>query len=181
MQTRGFDAAPKWYAIRSRSNFEKKIATELDGRGVEHYLPAYDEIHQWKDRKRAITVPLFPGYVFARFVDEPGLRRTVLTASGIVEILGNSRGPEPIPDDQIEAVRALLDSRVRCFAHPLLREGMRVRVIRGALEGMEGLLVRVKNQARLVISIPLLNQSVAAEVNAWDLELLGTESIPARP
>jgi transcription antitermination factor NusG len=150
---------------------------ELNCRGVEYYLPAYEEIHQWKDRKQTVAVPLFPGYVFARFVDEPGLRRKVLMASGIVQILGSSRGPEPIPDVQIEAVRAMLDSRVPCRANPLLREGMRARVIRGALAGMEGLLTRIKNRTRLVISIPLLNQSVAAEVNAWDLELLGETTL----
>src|SRR5690348_7025936 len=102
MHTQGSDAASRWYAIRSRSNFEKKIAMELAGKGVEHFLPAYEEIHQWKDRKRTVSVPLFPGYVFARFVDEPGLRRKVLTTSGLVQILGSFGRPEPIPDQQIE-------------------------------------------------------------------------------
>jgi len=177
MQTREFDEAPRWYAIRSRSNFEKKIAIDLEGKGVEHFLPAYEEVHQWKDRKRTVSMPLFPGYLFARFVDEPGLRRKVLMTSGLVQILGNVAGPEPVPDRQIADVRALLDARLPCFAHPLLREGMRVRVVRGALAGMEGLLARVKNRSRLVISIPLLNQSVAAEVNTWDLETLGESSL----
>jgi transcription antitermination factor NusG len=169
-----------WYAIHSRSNFEKRIGMELEGKGIEHYLPAYNEIHQWKDRKRVVSVPLFPGYVFARFVDEPGLRRSVLTTSGIVRILGNSAGIEPVPDSQIEAVRNMLNSRVPCFAHPLLREGTPVRVTRGPLEGVEGLLARIKNQTRLVISIPLLNQSVAAEVNAWDVRPLGAGTEPLR-
>lgn len=177
MDTRQCNAAEKWYAIHSRSNFEKRIGLELGGKGIEHYLPAYDEVHQWKDRKRTVAVPLFPGYVFARFVDEPGLRRTVLTTSGIVRILGNGGGPEPIPDDQIDAVRAILTSRVPCFAHPLLREGARVRVTWGVLAGMEGLLARIKNRTRLVISIPLLNQSVAAEVNAWDVKPLDTGNL----
>ena len=159
-----------WYAIHARSNFEKKIAVELSRKGIEHYLPAYEEMHQWKDRRRKVTVPLFPGYIFARFADEPGLRLRVLTTAGVVRILGHGDGIEAVPAEQVEAVRTVLESRVPCFAHPLLRKGARVRVIRGVLRGLEGVLAHVKNQMRLVISVPLLNQSVAAEVDASDVE-----------
>jgi transcription antitermination factor NusG len=162
-----------WYAIRTRSNFEKRIAGELGEKGLEPYLPAYEETRQWKDRKQKIAVPLFAGYLFARFLASPEERLRVLKTAGVVRILGHDGRIEPIPEEQIEAVRTVLNSRVVCFAQPLLREGVRVRVVRGALEGLEGAMVRRKKQARLVISIPLLNQSVVAEVNTHDVEVIG--------
>jgi transcription antitermination factor NusG len=162
----------EWYAVHTRSNFERQIAAELAGRGIEAYLPAYEEVHQWKDRKQRVEIPLFPGYLFARFSDSPQTRLAVLRARGVVRILGDSSAVEPVPEEQIEAVQLLLNSKLPCLAHPFLREGTRVRVKRGALANLEGILVRVKNEARLVISIPLLSQSVAAEVDARDVEPL---------
>jgi transcription termination/antitermination protein NusG len=160
----------EWYAIHTRSNFEKRIAGELSVRGIPSYLPAYVEVHQWKDRKQNVSIPLFPGYVFAQFCDFPDARLQVLKTSGVVRILGHGSDIEPVPEGEIEAVRRILDARVSCFAHPLLREGRPVRVVRGPLSGVEGILARIKNQSRLVVSIPLLNQSVAAEMAAWDVE-----------
>jgi len=168
-----WETGPRWYALNTRSNFEKQIAVELKTKGIEHYLPAYDEVHQWKDRKKKITVPLFPGYLFARFLDEPYLRLKVLATAGVVRILGNSSRIEPVPEEQVEAVRAILNSRLPHFREILLSPGAPVRVIRGALAGVEGTLVRTKRQARLVITIPLLGQSIAAEVNAADVEPFG--------
>jgi transcription antitermination factor NusG len=168
-----WEAGPQWYALNTRSNFEKQIAAELKTKGIEHYLPAYDEVHQWKDRKKKITVPLFPGYLFARFLDEPHLRLKVLATAGVVRILGNGGGIEPVPEEQVEAVRAILNSRLPHFRDTLLSPGTRVRVMRGALAGLEGTLVRTKRQARLVITIPLLGQSIAAEVTAADVEAIG--------
>jgi transcription termination/antitermination protein NusG len=163
----------QWYAVHTRSNFEKRTADELQARGVSSYLPAYLEIHQWKDRKQKVSRPLFPGYVFGQFSDYPEARLQVLKTVGVVRILGFNGEIEPISEREIEAVRRILDARVPCFAHPLLSEGRRVRVIRGALAGLEGILARIKNQSRLVVSVPLLNQSVAAEMNASDVEPIG--------
>ncbi len=161
---------PLWYAAQTRSNFERRIAAELAAKQIESYLPAYEEIHQWKDRKKTIAVPLFPGYVFVRFVDRPEIRLRVLQTAGVVRVLGQAGEIEPIPQTQIEAVRAVVESRVKYRVHPLLREGKPVRVIRGPLTGLKGLLVHIKNEARLVVSVPLLGQSVAAEVNTRDVE-----------
>ena len=164
---------PEWYAVHTRSHFERQIAAELTGRGVESYLPAFEEVHQWKDRKQRVEIPLFPGYLFARFSDSPQRRLAVLQARGVVRILGDSGAIEPVPEEQIEAVRLLLNAKAPCFVHPFLREGTRVRVKRGALANLEGILVRVKNEARLVISIPLLSQSAAAEIDIRNVEFLG--------
>jgi transcription antitermination factor NusG len=159
-----------WYAIHGRSNFEKRIAGELSEKGITSYLPAFEEVHQWKDRKRKVEMPLFPGYVFARFFDDPETRLRVLRTAGVVRILGRGGEIEAVPEKQIESVRTVLTSRIPCFAHPMLRVGSPVRVVRGPLRGLEGMLARSKRQARLVVSVPLLNQSVTVEMNASDVE-----------
>jgi len=161
----------RWYAVHTRSNFEQRVAGELESKGFEIYLPAYEELHQWRDRKKRVAVPLFPGYVFARFPDAPGVRLRLLQTAGVARILGTAGTIEAVQEDEIEGVRKLLNSRVRCFAHPFLREGVRVRVKRGALRDLEGIVVRfANNQARLVISVSLIAQSVAAEVDISHVE-----------
>ncbi len=166
----------RWYAIHVRSNFERRATTELSGKGLETYLPAYEEVHQWKDRKKKVTIPLFPGYVFVRFPDLPTRRLTVLQAAGVVRILGSGESIESVPEEQIDSIQRLIRSAVRCTGHPFLREGVRVRVARGALRGLEGILTQVKNQTRLVVSVPLLGQSIAAEVSIRDVEILQQSS-----
>jgi transcription antitermination factor NusG len=161
-----------WYAIHSRSNFERRIAGELAAKGIETYLPSYEEVHQWKDRKKKVDIPLFSGYVFARFSDSPRRRLTVLQTSGVVRILGRGDAIEPVPDYEVEAVRLLLNSKISYFPHPFLQEGVEVRVKYGALAGLTGILIRLKSQARLVISVNLLSQSVAAEVDAQSVEMV---------
>lgn len=159
-----------WYAVHTRSNFEKVVYTELGQRGIESFWPAFDEVHQWKDRKKRVERPVFPGYVFVQIVDRPESRIQVLRTNGVVRILGSGSDIESIPDIEIDSVRRLLDSRKQCYAHPLLREGAWVRVKRGPLRDAEGRLVRLKNETRLVLSINLLSQSVSTEVDIRDVE-----------
>jgi len=161
-----------WYAVQTRSRFERSVEAELTAKGLETYLPAVREIHRWKDRKKQVDVPLFSGYVFTRIPDHPTRRLDVLRTNGTVRILGNGAGIEPVPDYEIEAIRQLLQARVTCFSHPFLRQGAWVRVKYGPLEGVEGLLTRMKNQSRLVISVQMLSQSVATEIDAEDVELI---------
>jgi transcription antitermination factor NusG len=161
--------AARWYAVQTRSRFEQVVRAELSVKGVENYFATYQELHQWKDRKKLVEVPLFSGYVFARFQDEDEALLQVLRTTGVVRILG-AGGIEPIPDEEIDSIRRLLRSGNRCFPHPFIREGAWVRVRRGVLAGIEGRLVRVKSQARLVLSVELLSQSVATEVDARDVE-----------
>lgn len=165
-------APPRWYAVYTRSNFEKRVAAELSGKRLEFYLPTFQELHQWKDRKKLVDVPVFPGYVFARFHDSSRHRLQVLQTSGAVRILGHGDGIEPVPDVEIESIRRLLKANVPCFAHPFLQEGAWVRVKRGALKDLEGLLVRVKSKTRLVLTVTLLSQSVATEIDVSDVEVI---------
>jgi transcription antitermination factor NusG len=144
----------------------------LDAKGIECYCPALEELRQWADRRKLIQRPVFPGYVFARFSDTPATRLAVRMSNGTVRILGSANTIEPVPDREIESIRLLLRVGRRCFPHRFLPEGAWVRVIRGPLRGVEGRLVRAKNQNRLVLSVNLLAQSVATEVGLSDVELV---------
>jgi transcriptional antiterminator NusG len=171
LRDEGILAPPShWYAVHTRSNFEARVADQLSAKDIENYLPAYEEIHQWKDRKRKIQVPLFPGYMFVRIGERTHARLQLLQTSGVVRIVGQGGKNEPVSDREVEATRTVLESNIRCFAHPFLREGAWVRVTRGPLKGVEGYLVRLKSQSRLVISVNVLSQSVAAEVDSCDVE-----------
>jgi transcription antitermination factor NusG len=161
---------PQWYAVQTRSRFEKTARAEMALQGIEHYLPTFEALHQWKDRKKAVELPLFSGYIFARFEDVGPGRLQVLKTVGVTRILGVGGAILPIPDYEIGSIRQLLSTSKRCFPHPFVREGAWVRVRRGPLAGIEGRLVRVKSAARLVLSVDLLSQSVATELDAQDIE-----------
>ena len=163
---------PHWYAVQTRSNSEGVVTSELNGKGVENFCPAFGEVHQWADRKKLVQRPLFPGYVFVRFVDSGSARLSVLQTSGAVRILGIGEKLEAIPDKEIESIERVLKSGKSCFAHPFLPEGSRVRVRCGPLRGVEGVLVRVKSTTRLVLSINLVSYSVAMEVGMSDVEVI---------
>ncbi len=170
----GYEPAPdrpQWYAVYTRPHFERKVAARLAEKQVEHYLPVFNEVHQWQDRKKPVEVPVFPNYLFVRLVDSPSERLRVLVTSGVVRILGAEVQAEPVPDSQIVAVRRMLaGSSARCYRQPWLQAGTLVRVRRGPLKDLQGFLVRVKNHARLIVSIDLLAQSVATEIDVHDVE-----------
>lgn len=156
-----------WYALRTRSRHEKRVEEQLAARGVEPFLPLVERWRQWKDRRKQVAFPLFPGYCFARF--GPGERVQVLKTQGVVQILGNKDGPLPVPESEIEAVRRLVTSTLPYDPHPYLREGMMVEVIRGPLAGIRGVLVRKGSRARLVISVTLIQQAASVELDALDV------------
>ncbi len=162
----------RWYALYTRSNFEKRVSCELAAKHVENYLPVVEQVHQWKDRRKRVEVPVFPGYVFVRLRDHHSIRLEVLRTAGSVRILGQGDRIEPVPEAEIESIRRLLKARVPCFAHPFLKEGAWVRVKSGPLRDVEGLLVRLKSKTRLVLSVALLSQSVATEIDVADVEVL---------
>ncbi len=161
---------PGWYAALTRSRFEKTVRAEFEAQGIEHYLPTIQDTHQWKDRKRVVEQPIFPGYIFTRFADNPRERRKILQTRGVVSILGASGGIEPVPDRELEAIRRLLASGAPCFTHPFLQEGAWVRICRGTLKGIEGRLIRFKDRCRIVLSVEMLSRSVAAEIDGRDVE-----------
>ena len=164
------DAVPqfaRWYAIRTRSRHEKKVATQLAGRGVEPFLPLAKRWSRWKDRRKWIEVPLFPGYCFGRFGVEA--RTLVLKAVGVVGLVGKGGVPEPVPDDEIEAVRRVVAGPLPYDPCPELIPGRPVEVIRGPLMGVRGLLVRKDAKARLLIVVNAIRQGASLEIDAADV------------
>src|SRR5436309_624094 len=157
----------RWYAIRTRARHEKQVRDRLESQGIEQLLPTFIKLSQWKDRKRKIEVPLFSCYCFARFAWPD--RLVAQQTAGVVQIVGNGNGPEPIPDDEIDAIRMLMKSPLPYDAHPYLHEGMPVQVIRGPLEGMRGILVCRMKPYRLVISVNLIQRAAAVEIDSDDV------------
>ena len=157
----------RWYALRTKSRHEKQVRDRLESQGIEQLLPTVIKLSQWKDRKKKIEVPLFSCYCFAQFAwpDRLAVQRT----AGVVQIVGNGKGPEPIPDDEIGAILMLMKSLLPYDVHPFLQEGMPVQVIHGPLEGVRGTLLRKDKPFRLVISVHLIRQAASVEIDASDV------------
>jgi transcription antitermination factor NusG len=161
------DPSP-WWAVYTRHQHEKVIADVLTAKGFKVFLPLYESTRRWKDRRMVLSLPLFPCYLFVR----GGLDRRlqVMTTPGIHTILYRGDQVAVIPDREIEAIQRAVDGSSSVEPHPFLKCGTRVRVIRGALEGVEGILIRKKNLIRLILSVDMLKQSVSVEVHASDVE-----------
>jgi transcriptional antiterminator RfaH len=170
----------RWYAVRTHSRQEKVASTMLDAFRVQHYLPLKSELRQWSDRKQMVEMPVFTGYLFVRINLVRDTQLQVLKSPGIVAFVGNQAGPLPIPDQEIEDIRTVLASSVPYVLHPSLREGARVRVVRGALAGVEGTLACINSESRLYISITMVGQSLTVSVSPEDVECACTSSIYTR-
>src|SRR6266403_798443 len=165
---------PLWYAAYTSANHEKRVAEQLGVRSAEHFVPLYESLRRWKDRKVRLHLPLFPGYVFVRLALSDRLR--VLQVPGVARLVGFNGLPCAMPDSEIEALKAGLASGVRAEPHPYLTVGRRVRVKAGPLAGMEGVLTRKRNGARFVISLDLIMRSVAVDVDSLELEPVGSSA-----
>jgi len=152
-----------WFALRVRSNYERITLSHLRDRGYQEFAPSYKTERRWSDRTKQIDQFLFPGYIFCRF--DPSERLPVLTAPGVVDVVGFGKMPEPIPQAEIERVRRMVDSGLLVTPYPFVRVGQAVLIERGPLSGVEGILVEVKGKVRLVVSVNLLQRSVSAEVD----------------
>jgi transcription antitermination factor NusG len=155
--------ADSWYGLRTKSRFEKATAASLTYKGYEPYLPCYRRRQHWSDREKEIETPLFPGYLFCRF--DLSRRLPILTTPGVVSVVGIGRSPTAIPDDEIAAIEAVLNSGLPLGPWPFLPEGQRIRIEKGALTGLEGVVVRSKPEWRLVVSVTMLQRSVAVEID----------------
>ncbi len=159
-----------WYAAYTCANHEKRVALELQARAVEHFLPLYSCTRRWKDRKVQLEMPLFPGYVFTRLALRDRLR--VLDIPSVVRLVGFGGPPVALPDKEIETMRSALASELCAEPHPYLAVGHRVRVVRGPLAGLVGIIVRKKKHLRLLISLHVIMRSIAVEMDAADLKAL---------
>ena len=165
------ELAPMWFAVYTSPRHEKCVERYLNQREIEHYLPLYHVRRKWSDGSIVtLDLPLFPGYIFVRINRTERVR--VLEVPGVVAVVGGTGGkPAPLPDTEIDALRSGLHLR-NAEPHALLTAGQRARIRSGALAGMEGVVVRQKNGLRVVLTMDLIMQSVAVEVDGTELELL---------
>jgi transcription antitermination factor NusG len=163
--------SPTWFALYTNCRHEKKVAQHLSVRQIEYYLPLYRSHRRWSDgSKVALDLPLLPGYIFVRIGWDQRVR--VLELPGALFLVNGTGGdPAPLLETEIEALRAGLCQR-RAEPHPVVRIGQRARIRSGALAGMEGIVARMKNSLRVVLTLDLIMRSVAVEVGGDELELL---------
>ena len=157
-------AQPRWYAAYTCPRHEKSVAEQLTEREVEFYLPLYETVSRWKDRRVRLSLPLFPGYVFVRIPLCERLR--VLGVPSVVRLVGFNGRPAPLPEEEIEKLRNGLCASLRAEPHPYLTVGRRVRIICGPLEGFEGVLLSRRSQFRVVLSLELIQRSICVHVDA---------------
>jgi len=153
---------PRWYAAYTRANHERRVADQLGDRGVENFLPQYESVRKWKDRRVHLQLPLFPGYVFVHLALQNRLQ--VLQVPGVAWLVSFAGRPVPVPEEEFARIRGFLNCGFRAEPHPYLKTGRRVRVCSGPFEGMEGIVVRRKNSSRLVISLELIQRAMAVDV-----------------
>ena len=156
-----------WYAIWTRSRHEQVVRDQLQQKGVEAFLPTIPKWSRWKDRKKKIDWPLFPGYCFARFDAQE--RLPILKCAGVVSIVSFDGDIAEIPEPEISSIRRLVESDLQYDPCPLIREGMMVEVIHGPLKSVIGRLVRKGAHARLILAVDLIGQAVSVEVDAADV------------
>ena len=152
-----------WFALTVKPRHEKAAAQNLRVKGLETMLPVYLARHQWSDRVKTVELPLFPGYVLCQLRREERLK--ALTTPSVTSIVGFAGVPVPIPEQEISAIRRMVESRLPIQPWPYLRPGEQVRIESGALAGVQGTLVREKSDFRVVVNIELLQRSVAVEVD----------------
>jgi transcription antitermination factor NusG len=164
------NGSKSWFAVQTRYRSEQRVFADLMQKGVEAYLPLLEEVHRWKDRRKRVQVPAFSGYLFVSLAGGVEPRVRVLETEHVLRILGTARGPVEVDRGEIETLQAALRQDAGFVRHPFLVVGERVRVCRGPLQGITGLLEHFKNGARLVLSVATVSQSISTEVSMHDVE-----------
>jgi transcriptional antiterminator NusG len=163
------DAGARWFAVWTRSRHEQAVREQLEQKNIIAFLPTITRWSRWKDRKKKIHWPLFPGYCFAQFNPDDPL--PILKCAGVVNIVSVEGRPAPIPEYEVDSIRLLVDSDLQFDPCPLIREGMMVEVTHGPLRGVVGRLLRKDApRARLVLAVDLIGQAVSVEVDAADVK-----------
>ena len=161
-----------WYAIQTRIRFEKKVATQLQKKGIEVFLPLIKQVHRWSDRRQVIESPLFPGYGFVHLHLDPKTRLRVVQTAGVFGFVGCNGEVSPIPWKQIEDIQQVLAKDVPCAMYPFLKVGQQVRIRGGSLDGLEGILTERNSGKTLLISVEAIERTIAIQVEGYDIELL---------
>jgi transcription elongation factor/antiterminator RfaH len=161
-----------WFAIQTRPRHEKKVRTELEKKGITVFLPLLSEKRQWSDRRRLVETPLFPQYVFVRIARAVIARIGVLRTNGVVGFVGARGLGTSIPDDQIERIQTVITQDVPFAPHAFLRVGKRIRIREGSLAGLEGILTCVNGDRSLVVSVELIQRSIAMRIEGYEVDFV---------
>lgn len=159
-----------WYAVHTMARHEKRIDGLLREKGLVTFLPTFRQTHRWSDRHQTVEVPMFGCYAFVSISQSTEERLKVLRTPGVLAFVGSEGRGTPIPEEQIESLRTAVSQRLPCSPYPFISAGRRVRIRGGSLEGVEGILVHQDEDQNLVVSVELLQRSVAIRVEGYDLE-----------
>jgi transcription antitermination factor NusG len=154
-----------WFAVQTKPRHEKRVAAELEEKGVVAFLPLLSEVHQWSDRKRQVELPLFMTYVFVRIGGDRSIRARILQTTGVFCFVGVRGMGVPIPDEQIETVQTIVREKIPYSAYPFLNVGQKVRVRGGSLDGICGVLSAINNDRSLIVSIDSIQRSLAIRID----------------
>ena len=169
-----------WYALHVRPRFEKNVQMHLEEKGYEVFYPTYSVTRQWSDRVKSLQFPLFPGYVFSRF--SVHARLPILVTPGVNQVVGAGKTPIKVDDAELQTIRRVLESGVAAQPWPYLKVGESVRIETGPLEGLLGIVTRIKNSYRLVVSVSLLMRSVSVELDSsWIKPIAQLKATPQDP
>jgi len=167
-----------WYALRVRPRYEKMVASTLLSKGYEGFLPLYRHRSRWSDRIKEVLQPLFPGYLFCRF--DINRRLPVLVTPGVIQVVGIAKTPYPVDETEIAALQSIVASSLQVEPRSYLNIGARVRIELGPLSGTEGILTGKKGKRKLVLSVSLLQRSIAVEIDeSWVVPV--SPDIPTLP
>lgn len=169
-ESRVTEAQFPWFALQVHAKHEFGVASSLRSRGYDPFLPLHRCRKLWSDRIKLVEAPLFPGYMFCRL--NLHQRLPVLTAPGVIRIVGHTRRPMPVDEAEINAIQAIVASGLPKEPWPFLRAGDRVRIERGPLRGLEGILVEARGAHRLILSVTLVQRSVAVEIDSAFVKFL---------
>ena len=161
---------PAWFAVQTRPRHEKKVSAELQEKGINAFLPVVSTTKQWSDRRRLVEQPLFSQYVFVRIARNLNTRVSVLRTNGVTNFVGSRGIGAPIPDQEIERVQRVVAQGASVSPHPFLNVGNRVRIRGGALDGLQGILTAVNNDQTLVLSVQLIQRSLAIRIAGFAVE-----------
>ncbi|HTV60703.1 MAG TPA: UpxY family transcription antiterminator [Verrucomicrobiae bacterium] len=163
-------AEPRWFAVQTRARHEKKAAAEISRKGFTAFLPLLPEIRQWSDRRQKVDLPLFPQYVFVRLAPSAPARVSVLQTNGVACFVGSHGFGTPIPDEEIDSVQALFREKASLERCSFLKAGQRVRIRGGSLDGVTGILSGIQGGRALIVSVGLIQRSVALKISGYQVE-----------
>ena len=159
----------RWFAVHVRSRHEKKVADELQQKGIGNFLPTIRQVRRWSDRKKVVEFPLFSCYLFVQIEPTPAARVSVLKSFGVLGFVGPNQGTE-IPPEQIDSIRKLVLNDVHVTPEAYIRVGQRVRIRGGSLDGVEGVLAGAGKDQKLIVSVDTIQRSISVALEGYAVE-----------